>query len=135
MRRLANSTEPLALNLISRRIFTRPELAAFARFLEARSGRRNLRPFRREKDARFLEATRAQLAGKLKTSKALDALILPELANADRNLAWLALGRDFLNREELSQLRRLLAFQEPGKRLETLITAVDIRLERNSDAR
>ena len=134
MRRLANSTEPLALNLIARRTFTRPELAAFARFLEARSKQRNLRAFRREKDARLLDATRARLAGKFKATKALDALLLPELANADRQLAWLAVSRDILSREELGALRRLLAFQGTGKRLDALMTAVEIRLERNADA-
>ncbi len=135
MRRLANSTEPLALNLIARRTFSRPELAAFARFLEAREKRRNARAFRREKEARMLEATRARLAGKLKATEELDALLVPELANADRNLACLALNREILSREELGQLRRLLTFQERGKRLEALMTAVDIRLERNADAR
>lgn len=135
LRRLANSTEPLALNLLARRTFTRPELAAFVRFVEARSKQRTLRPFRREKEARFLAATRARLAGKFRIAKAVAALMLPEIANADRNLAHMALNREILSQEELRQLRRLLAFQGTGKRLEALMTAVDLRLERNGNAR
>ena len=134
MRRLANSTEPLALNLIARKTFTRPELAAFARFLNARIKRPNGRPFRRGKEARLLAATRAHLTGKSKVSDELAALLVPEIANADRNLAYMALTRDILSREELAQLRRLLAFHEGGKRLEDVLTAVDIRLERSADA-
>jgi hypothetical protein len=124
-RRLLNSTETVAKNLILRGAFDRQELAGFTRLLRARAGKRRSAK-RARKEASLLcclehpEVWRKTLRGRA-------SLFIPELANGARSLAWRAVARGILTQEEVAKLEKLLRFQPPGRGLSELIIAVELQ--------
>jgi hypothetical protein len=127
-RRLLNSTETVVMNLLVRGAFDHQELAEFTRLLRARVGKhRSAKRVRKESNLlgclEHPQAWRAKL-------RANAALFIPELANANRPLAWRAVARQILTGEELIKLEKLLRFQPPGKNLTDLLIAVELQLSK-----
>jgi hypothetical protein len=124
-RRLLNSTETVAMNLIVRDAFDRQELAEFTRRLRARAGKQRSAK-RRRKESNLLGCLEHHQAWRERL-RANAALFIPELANANRPLAWRAVARQIITEEELV---KLLRFQPPGRNLTDLLTAVELQLSK-----
>jgi hypothetical protein len=125
MRRLSNSSEELAENLILRGAFTTEELAGINRYLDDRAQRKEAREFWRRKAAFLRKLIRN--TGKVRPRPAVAAVFMLELANGDCGLAWRAVTKDILTAEELARLTALLKFQEPSNKLRDLVAAVELR--------
>jgi hypothetical protein len=54
-------------------------------------------------------------------------LFIPELANGSRALAWRVVARGILTQEEVGKFEKLLRFQPPGRALNELLIAVELR--------
>jgi hypothetical protein len=124
-RRLLNSTETVAKNLILRGAFDRQELTEFTRLLRARVGKHRSAK-RVRKESNLLGCLEHPQAWR-KTLRGRDALFIPELANGSRALAWRAVARGILTQEEIAKLEKLLRLQPPGRALSELIIAVELQ--------
>jgi hypothetical protein len=125
VRRLLNSTETVAMNLIVRGAFDRQELAEFTRLLRARVGKHRSAK-RVRKESNLLGCLEHPQAWR-KTLRGRDALFIPELANGSRALAWRVVARGILTQEEVGKFEKLLRFQPPGRALNELLIAVELR--------
>jgi hypothetical protein len=124
-RRLLNSTETVAKELILRGAFDCKELSEFTRLLRARAGKQRSAK-RRRKEASLLGCLEHPDVWR-KTLRGRAALFIPELANGNRALAWRAVARGILTPEEVEKLEKLLRFQPPGRALSELIIAVELQ--------